>query len=363
MMSRFKRIAARLQRNPDNGISHLERGIVARFDAMNQRLDADYGRMKDLIDGHLLGPTRLRAEIDRLDGNIVYHFLELSREMERLSKQVQANEAAIARSALLYSSASVDAVIRYFGFDIVIPSEEIGLISFLARHGTESVEPGVTAVIRSCLSEDATAIDVGANVGLHSVTMAERVGSGGKVIAIEANTAIAQALLKTVRLNALGPRVTVLVGAASDRVGTAKFYQLPHSPESSLFPLSGSSVVEVESIRIDDLIPEGATVDLVKIDVEGAEALVYQGMSRVLAQNPGLNLIMEWSSPHFERTGIDPGAFYRRIREDGFRSFLIDDSRPGELVAFTDLPDRIEASNILFSRRRGDSNEASAGGL
>lgn len=387
MMFRFKNIAARFRRNPnaeakgpagsftalrhsltrirgnlaatavprDAGLSHLERGIVARFDAMNQRLDADYNRMKDLVNDRLLASADLRAEIDRLDGNIVYHVLELSREVERLTKQVEASEDAIARSTVLYASATMDTVVRYFGFDIVIPSEEIGLISFLARHGAESVEPGVTALIRNFLTAGATAIDVGANVGLHSVTMAERVGSDGKVIAIEANAMIANALLKTLRLNALIPRVTVRIGAASDRVGTTKFFQLPHSPESSLFPQSGGTPMDVESFRIDDLVPEGSPVDLVKIDVEGAEALVYQGMGRVLAENPGLNLIMEWSSSHFDRTGIDPEAFYRRIREDGYQSFLIDDKSPGELVALTALPDRLEASNIFFSRRQGDS--------
>ena len=90
--------------------------------------------------------------------------------------------------------------------------------------------------------------------------------------------------------------------------------------------------------------------NLVKIDVEGAESMVFEGMSRVLAQSPGLNIIMEWSRSHFERTVIDAGSFYRRIRDEGFRSFLIDDERPGELVALSASPDRMEASNLLFSR-------------
>src|SRR5690606_18338920 len=116
---------------------------------------------------------------------------------------------------------AMDAVVRYFGYDIVIPSTEIGLISFLGRHGSESVEPGVTAVIRKSLCAGKTAIDVGANVGLHCVTMAERVGADGRVMAIEANATIAKALQKTVRLNAFASRVSVHVGAASDRTGTA----------------------------------------------------------------------------------------------------------------------------------------------
>lgn len=351
----------------DDGFAHLEQGIVARFDALNHRLDADYKRLKDVIDDGLcsardaITQADLRAEIDRLDGNIVYHVLELTLKMERLSAQIKADREAIAAASVLYSGVALDAVVRHFGFDIVIPSEEIGLISFLTRHGSESVEPGVTAAIRSHLSPGGTAIDVGANIGLHCVTMAACVGDSGKVIAIEPNTAIATALLKTVRLNALGSRLTVRIGAASDRAGTVKFFQLPHSPESSLFPVKGATSVQVDSFRIDDLVPDGSRVDLVKVDVEGAEALVYEGMTRVVAQNPGLYLIMEWSRSHFKRTGVDPEIFYRRMREDGFHSFLIDDGKPGEWAALPELPESLEAANLLFSRRQALSGQATTG--
>jgi FkbM family methyltransferase len=292
----------------------------------------------------------LREQTDRLDSSLVYHVLELSRELERLAKQAGAGGAAPARSIPLYSSPAMDAVLSYFGYDIVIPSTEIGLISFLVRHGSESVEPGVTTIIRKSLSAGKTSIDVGANVGLHCVTMAHHVGAEGRVVAVEANAAIASALQKTVRLNALASRVSVHVGAASDQTGTATFYQLPHSPESSLYPQPGGEPLDVKTFRVDDLVPDGAPVDLVKIDVEGAEALVYRGMSRVLAQNPGIRLIMEWSASHFARTGIDPGALYHRIREDGFNAFLIDDERPGELAPIQDPSDRLEGSNLFFTR-------------
>jgi hypothetical protein len=101
---------------------------------------------------------------------------------------------------------------------------------------------------------------------------------------------------------------------------------------SSLFPLEGetSDAVEVPQTTLDDLLPPGSRVDVVKMDVEGAEPLVWHGMARVRADNPALAVVLEWSASHFQRAGHDPDAFLTEILASGYDFEVVDDARPGE---------------------------------
>ncbi|MGI6856918.1 FkbM family methyltransferase [Mesorhizobium sp. 1B3] len=327
IVARFEALNQRL--DAGEATSHLERGIVARFEALNKRLDEDAA---------FLGS--LRSEINRLDGYMVYHFGELSREVAKLI-----------REDIVYTSPNTDAVLINGDYDIVLPSAEVGLITYLVRHGPHTIEPGVTAAIRSHLKEGSVAVDVGANVGLHTLTMAECVGSGGMVHAIEPNSSIAEALRRTLRLNGFEARSSLTCAAAAERAGSTMFYRTAHSPESSLFPVQGAEAREVETFRLDDLIPASTPVDLVKIDAEGAEPLVYQGMTRIIGESPTLHIIMEWSASHFGRTGLSSEAFHKQLSSDGFVGFVIDEERPGELHKWTGAPDSLEGANVLFVRK------------
>jgi hypothetical protein len=143
--------------------------------------------------------------------------------------------------------------------------------------------------------------------------------------------------------------------AISDAVGKASFHVAPHSPVSSLFELPPSVRAELSVIKtttLDDYLPRGGKVDLIKLDIEGAEPSAWRGMQRVVTENNGVELVMEWSASHFARTGEDPVRFVEQIRRAGFSLFLIEDIPPnGPLRALHDdaIP-ALEAVNVLLTR-------------
>src|SRR5690606_16221463 len=124
---------------------------------------------------------------------------------------------------------------------------------------------------------------------------AHRAGSSGRVIAIEPAPDNLAVLEHNVAAAACSNVVIERV-AAGRATGTSDFYlRGDTSAVNSMYPESCyatvTGVLEVPVAKLDDLVP--SDVDLVKIDVEGAELAVLEGMPRLL-RNPRLVLIVEW---------------------------------------------------------------------
>ena len=132
-----------------------------------------------------------------------------------------------------------------------------------------------------------TALDVGANLGEWTVPLARKAGAGGRVLAVEPNPAIAEALGRTLRINNLR-QAEVLDIALSDRAGTATLaLSAASSGEARLAePRTGERGIAVPTRRLDDLAAERGLdrLDLVKIDVEGHERQVLEGGAQTLVR-------------------------------------------------------------------------------
>jgi FkbM family methyltransferase len=279
-------------------------------------------------------------EIDRLDGYLVYHVNSLSRQIAELDK-------------ISYLHANVDALlITGDEFDLLIPTAEAGLLSYVTRNGVETIEPGVRAVLQARLHPGGTAVDIGANIGVHALIMAKIVGRSGRVFCFEPVPHIASTLERTLRLNGFGERTQVLCSAAADSTGEATLHRASQSPTSALYPTPEKCASPaVKTIALDDHFAPGERIDLVKIDVKGTEALAYKGMSRVLRENPEIELILKWSRSHFARSSQSPELFWDLIRNDGFKPLRIDDEPLGQLVPLNGIASVPDTANILLTRK------------
>jgi FkbM family methyltransferase len=283
--------------------------------------------------------TIVAGEIDRLDGYLVYHADSLSRQIAELNR-------------ISYVHANLDALLITGEFDLLIPTTEAGLLSYVTQHGVEAIAPGVRAVLQARLHPGSTAVDIGANIGVHALTMAQTVGPSGRVVCFEPLPHIASALARTLRLNGFGERSQVICSGAADSAGEATPHRAPHSPVSSIYPIPKKCAsLTVRTIVLDDHFAPGERVDLVKIDLKGAEPAVYQGMSRVLRENPEIELILKWSASDFVRSNQSPELFWDSIRNDGFKLLRIDDERPGQLVALPGVATVPNTLNILLTRK------------
>jgi FkbM family methyltransferase len=148
--------------------------------------------------------------------------------------------------------------------------------------------------------------DVGANLGYFAVLMADLVGKGGRVVALEPNPRLAALCERTLVLNGYAGSASVKRLAATDESdATTRFYATWSDPKNGHLVPPGSAAplaaqdeeameVAVRTTRLDDL--ANGPVDFIKIDVEGAEERVWAGMQRVLDRNPGITVLMEFNA-------------------------------------------------------------------
>jgi len=137
------------------------------------------------------------------------------------------------------------------------------------------------ALLMSIVRPGHTVFDVGANVGYYTLLAARRVGPTGRVVAFEPLPANLQYLQRHLALNDC-ETVRLIPAAVADAPGDAMFAPRRSSSEGAL---SSVGTVRVAVVTLDQIVAEDPTLrpDLIKIDVEGAEALVLQGATRLLS--------------------------------------------------------------------------------
>lgn len=143
------------------------------------------------------------------------------------------------------------------------------------------------AVLRQLARGKACILDVGANVGLTSLVMGKGdMAADGRIYAFEASEAACQLIRANAAFNGLADRITVVNALIAERSGLAiDFYGDAASGSASIIPgyLAHSHPLCKATLALDDFVRNaGATPDLIKIDVEGAELRVVDGLVETL---------------------------------------------------------------------------------
>jgi FkbM family methyltransferase len=168
------------------------------------------------------------------------------------------------------------------GGQLLVPTSDLSLSPTIALRG--EYEPHYTAFLRDELKRGSTFVDVGANIGLFTVIAGHLVGPTGRVVSYECGPQALALLERNVGLNWLDDRVEVVPRAASDAVGTNTLtVPVGHFGLGSLktprlsSASSLSETVEVQTERLADRLSGFGFIDLIKVDVEGAELEVLKG--------------------------------------------------------------------------------------
>jgi FkbM family methyltransferase len=179
---------------------------------------------------------------------------------------------------------------------------EMWLTQFMARF----VKPGMIVA------------DIGANYGYYSLLLADLVGPEGRVHSFEPNPVAASFLTNSVMLNGFASRTQIhrLALGATDGEEVSLFVPHDEPKNASVVPL-GTQVHHIPGIlhtvstqRLDSLLPEDGRLDFVKIDAEGAEQNIVEGMMETI-RRARPSIVLEFNAARYD----DPSSFLSKISE------------------------------------------------
>jgi FkbM family methyltransferase len=189
-----------------------------------------------------------------------------------------------------------------------------------------------TRLFESLLVPGMTFVDVGAHIGYYTLLGAHRVGPRGRVYAFEPAPENFRALQRNISQNGLSNVVAESL-AVTGQSGRAQL--TVSETDSASHSLAGSLAsgrkVEVETTSLDEYFAGNDTpIDVVKLDAEGAEPEILEGMQQILARNPDVVLFVEIYPRAMEALGRSPEAFLERLRQLGFALVPFDENRAAE---------------------------------
>lgn len=206
-----------------------------------------------------------------------------------------------------------------------VPSEEWGLAYYLSLNG--HFEKGTEELFCKLLKPGMNVLDIGANLGMFTLHALKKECF---VYSFEPSPKIYSILNQNIKVNGFAEsgRIHTFEAAVSDKEKTISFFVCEGmSGHSNMYgsEKSDDKEIQVKTVVIDDLPELPDKVDIIKMDIEGAEYSALCGMKKVIARNPNVKIVMEFAPENIRRAGVEPAELLKLIRKYGFNYYLIDE--------------------------------------
>lgn len=247
-----------------------------------------------------------------------------------------------------------------FGAKLLVSSDDLSLMPDLVTLG--GYDEPFTNLTKRTLSAGQVAIDVGANVGLFTMLMAWQVGPTGQVLSYEAEPRNVALLRDNVAMN-YASWVDIYPQAAGAKAGKATFFRTSRFHGNSSLMEHGADYAEhfrhldeiepidVDVVALDEQIGRFEQIDLVKIDVEGAELQVLQGMRQLLSAGVVARMSVEVTRDRMEEAAWDALVDeLRGLRERGWQFSTVEGDGATTPLPFATLVDRGVFSQVVLDR-------------
>lgn len=210
-------------------------------------------------------------------------------------------------------------------------------------------ETGTVTLLEQLLKPGMVFLDVGANIGFFTVLAARLVGTSGAVYAFEPEPSNFQLLSKNIQANYY-ENIHPLQSAVSNYTGTIELHvsKLDNGSHSINREAARgvADTVHVATTTLDEFLESAdvTSVDILKIDVEGAELSVLEGMSKLLRMFPNTTLLIEYCPFLIQVSGNVPSDLLERLSKHGYLVNIVDDQRgplPLDSIDFESLTSRL----------------------
>jgi FkbM family methyltransferase len=186
-------------------------------------------------------------------------------------------------------------------------------------------EPGFTYVMMQEIREGITVVDIGANIGYYALLESRLVGKTGRVYAIEPAPDNFKRLRANIALNNYA-NIEVFQLAVGNKNGKEKLY-LSASPNlHNLLGIEGKTgksktyigAIDIETVTLDEFLKDKKPPDLVRMDVEGYEYHITEGMKKTLGEARNLAVFMELHLSTMKTAGLNIAEMFETFYHAGF---------------------------------------------
>ena len=193
-------------------------------------------------------------------------------------------------------------------------------------------ERGTVAVVRRLMGQGKTFVDLGANIGYFSLIAARAATAQGRVFAFEPDPDTFSILERNIVANDLQAPIEAMQLAIADQEGRSTFHQYSNDAGSSSLirrelPIEDSIDVAVTTLDQWSKTRNWPKMDVVKMDIEGAEVAALMGMREVSERNRALKLLIEFNSAALKSASSNREEFFSVLRSLGFSRFSIINDR------------------------------------
>ncbi len=184
-------------------------------------------------------------------------------------------------------------------------------------------EPLTMAAFLNKVRPDDVIFDVGAYLGLFTLRAARATSSHGRVVAFEPDPITAHSLRKSVELNELSERVTLVEAAVAETTGTTTLFRHPTDPSMHSITVERvDSSISVCTVRLED--QPGPRPNVLKVDAEGADLEVLMSLGSHLRNVR--SVFVECAIAGSENPGLDLSTF---LEKQGFGNIVVFNERGG----------------------------------
>jgi len=206
-------------------------------------------------------------------------------------------------------------------------------------------EPNQTEIVKKYVRKGDIVIDIGAHVGYYTLLMAQLVGKNGKVYSFEPDPVNFQLLKKSVEIN--GFENVVLIQKAVSNI-TDKVKLFLGDDDSAINRIYDAKLgdakesIDVDSVTIDEYFKENdELINFIKLDSEGSEVKIINGMKQFLSRNKKLVMMTEFFPFLIKKSGDEPNQYLKSLEKSGFSLYNILDKN--------EKTNKINSENFLES--------------
>lgn len=189
------------------------------------------------------------------------------------------------------------------GSKMYLNLNDFGLSKHLFLNGIR--EPECTRIMKKWLKKDMTVVELGANIGYYALMEASIIGKKGKIYAVEPFPSNFELLQKNIKLNPYENIIEPYNIAIGDKSGTEKLYVSNEHNLCNMLASETTDFVEVKTETLDNFVTDKKLPDLIRMDIEGYEYYVLDGMKKTLQQCKSCKMFIEVHPFQMYEQGLD----------------------------------------------------------